>query len=182
VGLLSPQLGLEFLHLLVALRGDRGHVVLQRGDLLPELVAFLAGRFERFHDLQLRLLQDPDPALEVGNLFDERGEGLGIADRPVGDAPLVAGQPFGDRLQVALGPGLLAFQVADLGVRGHQPRREHGPTSDHLRQHRVLGEGLRSMCELCNGGVHALQVEQTPLRLCVRLDDRLLPEDFAPPY
>ena len=93
---------------------------------------------------------------------------------------LVAVQPVPDRLQLVLGAVLLALQVRDRRVGtdevGGQPAAgvlEPGDLG-------VLGQGAATVRQLGEGGVDALQVEQTLLVSLVG-SDGVLPPCARPP-
>jgi len=159
--------------------------------LAAEFRAIGFGGLERFHDLELGVLQVADPAPEVGHLVHQTGQRLGIADRAVGDPLLVTDEPLAYRLQIRLGFCLIVLQIEDPGVGGDQFGGELGPLGLVAGQVGVLGQGATAMLELGDRAVDGLQIQQSELDSRVGLDVsspcrrwdglRCVPPDGPPP-
>jgi len=110
----------------------------------------------------------------VLHLLDQGVERLRVGDRTVGDPVLVPVQPVLDRLELALGPGLVTLEVGDGGVGPDQIGGEPAPLAPQAGDLGVLGQRAAAVLQLGERGVDRLQIEQAQLVPLVGFD-RCLP-------
>jgi hypothetical protein len=106
----------------------------------------------------------------MGDLVDQPGQRLGVADRTVGDPLLVADQALADRLEIGLRLRLVVLQIGDPGVRRDQVGGERRPLGLEPGELGVLGQRAAAVLQLRDRAVDGLQVQQPELDRRVSLD------------
>ena len=115
------------------------------------------------HHLEDDLLEVTLAAAQRRDLVLQALELLGGRDLPGVEPLLVALGPGPDLVDVALGLGQLARQVALLGLRDDDLVAQHARLGLQLGERGVLGQGATAVRELVEPGVEGLQVEQAAL-------------------